>query len=265
MLVHQIYTDNSLRNFNYIIACAETKEAIVIDPLRVDLIMDIIEQNNYKVSKIVNTHEHADHTDGNEELVSKTGAKVFCHHNAVPRVPCAEYGLTKDTMISVGKTVEIKVLETPGHTMAHVCLLATNVNNHEQAIFSGDTLFNAGAGHVHSGNIEDLYQTFVNILYTLSDYTLVYPGHDYLENNLNFTLNREPSNTKAKGLLEKIKNQDPHNAYVTNLKTEKDINTFFRLDSKEVIAKLCDDVKGFGHTATKQQVFYALRELRNHW
>lgn len=258
MKTHQIYTDNSLRNFNYVIACENTKEAIVIDPLRVDLILDLVKKNGYKVTKIINTHEHADHTDGNQELVNATEAEVYCHSNAVNKIPCAEFGLSKDDKIKLGDSTNIKVLDTPGHTMAHVCLLATSGDN--MALFSGDTLFNAGAGNVYSGNVDDLYNTFVDILYKLPDDTLVYPGHDYLANNLQFTLSREPSNTYAKDLLAKIENQDPHDALVTTLAMEKRMNTFFRLDSEDIINNL-----DLNTDYSSKDVFVALRELRNDW
>jgi hydroxyacylglutathione hydrolase len=265
MKVEQIYTDNSLRNFNYIIACDNTKEAVVIDPLRVDLILELAKRNDYKITKIINTHEHNDHTDGNQELVNATLAKVYCHHGALGTIPCANHGLEKDDVINIGSSVQLKVLDTPGHTMAHVCLLATDLIDGEQAIFSGDTLFNAGAGNVYSGNVDDLFNTFVNILYELPDTTLVFPGHDYLQNNLNFTLSREPDNSKAKDLLAKVNGQDPHQSFVTNLGIEKDINTFFRLNSKEIINKLQQDVSDFSDAPSSKDVFVALRNLRNNW
>ena len=104
-------------------------------------------------------------------------------------------GLRADDVVRVGKTVELECLDTPGHTMSHVCLLA---HGDSPAIFSGDTLFNAGAGNCHNGgHPEELYQTFADQLARLPDETRVYPGHDYLANNLRFTLDREPDNVAA--------------------------------------------------------------------
>src|SRR6185436_6647729 len=104
-------------------------------------------------------------------------------------------GLRAGDVIRVGKTVELECLDTPGHTMSHVCLLA---HGDKPAIFSGDTLFNAGAGNCHNGgHPAELYATFANQLSRLNDATRVYPGHDYLVNNLRFTLDREPDNAEA--------------------------------------------------------------------
>ncbi len=266
MIIEQIYADNSLRNYNYIIACPDTNEAVVIDPLRIDLIMDLATEKNYRITKIINTHEHADHTDGNLELVEITGAQVYCHHKSIKTIPGATHGLYKSDTIVIGDSVVLKVLDTPGHTMSHVCLLANDISSSDNlAIFSGDTLFNAGTGHVYNGNLQDLYETFINILFKLPESTLVYPGHDYIVNNLNFTLSREPGNYVASELFARIKDQDPSNPFVTDLSIEKKINTFFRLDSQEIIDKLRLEISNFADTPSARDVFFALRELRNEW
>ena len=101
-------------------------------------------------------------------------------------------GLSAGDVVKVGKTVELEALDTPGHTMSHVCLLS---HTDQPALFCGDTLFNAGAGNCHNGgHPEELYKTFDQQLAKLPQSTLIYPGHDYIENNLRFTLNREPDN-----------------------------------------------------------------------
>ena len=122
---------------------------------------------------------------------------------------------TSGDVVRVGKSVELLSLDTPGHTMSHICLLS---QTEQPSIFSGDTLFNAGAGNCHNGgHPEELYLTFTKQLSKLPDNTLIYPGHDYIENNLRFTLDREPENKKAKNLLSKIANQDLDNPFVTSI------------------------------------------------
>jgi hydroxyacylglutathione hydrolase len=136
----------------------------------------------------------------------------------------------------------------------------------QPGLFSGDTLFNAGAGNCHNGgHPEELFKTFEKQLAGLGDNTLLYPGHDYLLNNLAFTLDREPDNHAATDLLEKYRNQDPENALVTTLGQEKEINTFFRLQNPTVIAKLCEDFPEMGDSPSARSVFLKLRELRNRW
>ena len=131
---------------------------------------------------------------------------------------------------------------------------------------SGDTLFNAGAGNCHNGgHPEELFATFEEQLVRLGDNTLIYPGHDYLLNNLAFTLDREPDNAAAQRMLGLFKDQDPDNAKVTTLAEEREINTFFRLDSPTLIAKLAEEYPELGDRPDTKAIFLKLRELRNSW
>ena len=135
-----------------------------------------------------------------------------------------------------------------------------------QALFSGDTIFNAGAGNCHNGgHTEELYETFSRQLDLLGEDTLLYPGHDYLVNNLEFTLDREPDNTAAKSMLENYRDQDPDNALVTTLSQEREMNTFFRLQSPAVVEKLVAEFPELGDNPDPRAVFLKLRELRNSW
>ena len=147
--------------------------------------------------------------------------------------------------------------------MSHICLLS---RTDQPALFSGDTLFNAGAGNCHNGgHPEELFETFERQLETLGDDTRIYPGHDYLLNNLEFTLDREPDNTAAKAMAEQYRDQDPANALVTTMAQEKEINTFFRLQSPSVVEKLASEFPQLGDSPSAKDVFLKLRELRNSW
>lgn len=263
MIVKQIWTGNAYRNFNYLVACPETGQALAIDPLDHKKCLEYADAKGWNITQIVNTHEHDDHTGGNQKVVAATGAKVLAHYAAGSSIPEMTDGLNAGDVVKVGNSVELEVLDTPGHTMSHVCLLS---KTDQQALFSGDTLFNAGAGNCHNGgHPKELYQTFVNQMVQLSDQTLIYPGHDYLHNNLEFTLDREPGNVAAKALLERAMNQDPANAMVTTIAQEKSLNTFFRLQNPEVIEQLRLKFPDLGECPDPQTVFLKLRELRNSW
>jgi len=99
----------------------------------------------------------------------------------------------------------------------------------------------------------------------LPDETLIFPGHDYIVNNLNFTLDREPDNERAKQLVSVVEGQDTHDAFVTTLGLEKEINTFFRLQNPSVIAKLGEAFPDLGDNLDDKTVFLKLREIRNDW
>ncbi len=263
MIVEQVWTGNAYRNFNYLIACPETGEAMAIDPLDHEKCLAAAADRGWRITQVLNTHEHGDHTGGNAAVIAATGATLLAHANAKDKIPGIDRGLSAGDVIKVGATVELEALDTPGHTMSHVCLLS---HTDTPALFCGDTLFNAGAGHCHGGGHPvELYHTFAGQLAKLPDATLIYPGHDYITNNLEFTLDREPENAKAKSLLADVGGQDPGDALVSTLGLEKEINTFFRLHSPSVIARLREAFPDLPDAPDAKTVFIKLRELRNSW
>jgi hydroxyacylglutathione hydrolase len=263
MIVEQIWTANAYRNFNYLIACPETGDALAVDPLDFRKCLTVAEERGWNVTQILNTHEHGDHIGGNKGMVEATGAKIIAHRDAADRIPNMSRGVGAGDVIKVGKTVELTCLDTPGHTMSHICVLS---RTNPPALFSGDTLFNAGAGNCHhGGHPEELYVTFHEQLEKLPEDTLIYPGHDYLINNLRFTLDREPDNKTAQRLIDTYEDQDPADALVTTLAQEREMNTFFRLGSPTVIAGLVERFPEIGDKPDARTVFLKLRELRNAW
>jgi len=263
VIVKQIWTANAYRNFNYLIACEQTGEALAVDPLDHEKCLQAAREQGWNITQILNTHEHRDHTGGNDALVRSTGAKILAHKNAKDTIPGMARGLSAGDVIKVGKTVELEALDTPGHTMSHVCLLS---HTDQPALFSGDTLFNAGAGNCHNGgHPAELYKTFSEQLVKLPASVSIYPGHDYIQNNLRFTLNREPDNRLAQELLDKLADQDPNRAFVSTLDVEREVNTFFRLSSGSVIAELRKSFPDLPDQPDPRTVFLKLRELRNSW
>ena len=263
MIVEQIWTGNAYRNFNYLVVCPETGEALAIDPLDHQKCLLAAKENGWPIKQVLNTHEHGDHTGGNKQVIAATGAKLLAHQNAASTIPDMDVGLFAGDVVKVGKTIELLALDTPGHTMSHICLLS---QTEEPGLFSGDTLFNAGAGNCHNGgHPKELYETFASQLSKLADTTKIYPGHDYISNNLEFTLDREPDNSSAKSLLDEIKDQNPDEALVSTIALEKEINTFFRLQNPTVIAMLQAEFPDMPDNPDPQAVFLKLRELRNNW
>ena len=263
MLVEQIWTGNAGRNFNYLIACSETGEALAVDPLDYEKCLQRAKAKGWSITQILNTHHHRDHTGGNDQVVAATHAKLLAHAGAKDQIDGIDRGLKAGDVIKVGKSVELECLDTPGHTMSHICILA---HGETRALFCGDTLFNAGAGNCHNGgHPNELYNTFSAQLAKLADTTLVYPGHDYIANNLRFTLDREPDNVRAKALLPDIEKQDTNQPLVTTLGQEKEINTFFRLSNPTVIRRLREAFPDLPENPDQKTVFLKLRELRNKW
>ncbi len=250
-MVIQLYTHSSLRNFTYLVEGSDG--FYCIDPFDA---AQVLENLPGKLLAVINTHEHWDHTQGNSELVSETGCEVWAHENAKGKIKAVDRFLSKGEVISLGGSKQFIVMDTPGHTHAHLCLLLVE-DKKKLAVFTGDTLFNAGVGNCHNGgDPEVLYKTISEQFQEMDDEILVYPGHEYLGNNLKFTLNLEPTNQKAIDLTQKY---EEDNLLVTNMKTEREINTFLRLENSEIINNLK------GNTDNNKQVFLRLRELRNKW
>jgi hydroxyacylglutathione hydrolase len=263
VLIERIWSGNRLRNYHYLVACAETGEALAIDPLQWQDVLARATERGWTITQILNTHEHPDHTGGNEGLRAATGATVCAHAKAASGIGGVDRGLAQGDTLKVGRTVELECLDTPGHTMTHICALA---HGDEAALFSGDTLFNAGAGNCHNGgHPEVLYDTFARQIAQLPDATRLYAGHDYLVNNLGFTLDREPGNAAAAKLFGEVNSTDAADMPVLTLGEEKAYNTFLRLTSPAVIATLRERFPELPAQPTPQQVFVKLRELRNRW
>jgi hydroxyacylglutathione hydrolase len=262
MIIEQIWTGNSYRNFNYLVACPETGEALAIDPLDDVQCLARAKELGWDVTQIVNTHEHRDHIGGNAAMVRATGAKLLAHEKA--KIKGVDRGLSAGDLVRAGRTVEFTVMDTPGHTMTHICLLA---DSDSPVLISGDTLFAAGVGNcIRGGDPETLYDTIANQLMCLSDATRIYPGHDYLLNNLGFTIDREPDNEEAARLLRELQDADPaQHPLVTTLGLEREINSFLRLTSETIIHRLRESFPALPQQPTPKEVFLHLRQLRNQW
>ena len=171
MKVHQIQVGN-MQNFTYVVEDEDTNEGIIIDPSwDLDQIEQIIKRNNLKIKYIINTHHHFDHTLGNEGMIKSTNAKIIQHEKSE---------LKHDVAVKDGDVIEfgnskLTVLHTPGHSKDSMCLIG------DGKIFSGDTLFVGNCGRIDlpGGSAKELYHSLFDVLYSLNDDLVLYPGHNY--------------------------------------------------------------------------------------
>jgi len=159
-------------NFSYIMADDATKEAAVVDPsFNGDEITRLLRAENLKLKYVINTHQHFDHTAGNEGLRSSFSAKIIAHKLSRIRKDIA---VDDGDFVRLGN-ISIKVIHTPGHTPDSICLLVDN------KLLTGDTIFvgECGRTDLPGGNSKDMYESLFNKLLKLDDHVEVYPGHDY--------------------------------------------------------------------------------------
>ena len=170
----------------YIFGCAETKEAVIIDPGAEDReIKGQVAELGLSPKCVINTHGHGDHIGAN----SKMGLPIFIHASDAQCLtnpvkngsemigfpitsPPASRLLENGDTIEVGDLV-LEVLHTPGHTQGSICL------RFEDVVFTGDTLFAEGVGRTDlpGGSEVELMRSIKEKLFTLPDDTKVYPGH----------------------------------------------------------------------------------------
>ena len=195
--------------FTYIVACPETREAVIIDPAgEPERLFEIVREEGLRVRYLLNTHGHADHVLANESLRGLLKAPI-CMHEAdalffareeIREKISKELGLSfsspVDRGLKDGDTLEagslkITVLHTPGHTPGSVCFLV------EGNLFTGDTLFVGAAGRTDltGGSLETLIDSIEKRILPLPGETVVWPGHDYGDT---------PSSTIAREMEENV-------------------------------------------------------------
>jgi glyoxylase-like metal-dependent hydrolase (beta-lactamase superfamily II) len=159
------------RNFAYLVGDRPGGSALAVDPsYSPRRVFDLAKERGLAIRAILCTHDHPDHTNGNEELRALTGAEVRIHPSAAER---GAKGVADGEIFRVGD-LEARAIHTPGHTPDSVCFLV------QGKLFSGDTLFVGKVGGTGFG--EDAraeYESLHGKLLVLPDETEVWPGHDY--------------------------------------------------------------------------------------
>jgi hydroxyacylglutathione hydrolase len=262
VIVKQIWTANNYRNFNYLIACGETGEALAVDPLDHEKCLDAAKDAGWQsprsstrtstaITPAATTPWFAQPALRSSRIATRA---IRSRDAARPR---------RGDVVKVGKTVELEVLDTPGTRWRTSACARTPTSRRCSAATRCST---PAPGNCHNGgHPSELYKTFSEQLERLPPSTRIYPGHDYIENNLKFTLDREPDNRDAADMLRRVAGHDPATAFVTTLDIERTINTFLRLSSPTVIAKLREAFPDLPDKPDERTVFLKLRELRNKW
>ncbi len=220
-------------NYAYLIEGLDGICAIV-DPGDAVPVINFIEARGLRLTHILNTHHHWDHTDGNLEVKEHFGCLVAGPKAEAQRIPGIDIVLSEgDDFAPLGETIQI--IETPGHTSGHIALYMPDL----QSVFVGDTLFSMGCGRLFEGTPKQMWSSFEKIM-TLPDETMMYCGHEYTLANAKFCMQIEPENADIKHRYSEAK--DLRRAGLptlpVSLGTEKKTNVFLRAGSAEGFSDL---------------------------
>jgi len=173
MIFKQLF-DTDTYTYTYLLACEQTKKAILIDTVASQLenYIQLLDSLELTLTFTLETHVHADHVTAASLLRDKLNSKSVVHRDA--GALCADLLVTDNIELQVGSLL-IKVLYTPGHTSGCVSYMVGD------RVFTGDSLLVNGCGRTdfQQGDSSTLYNSVHTKLFTLPDDTLVYPGHDY--------------------------------------------------------------------------------------
>lgn len=173
MIFRQLFEPLS-STYTYLLACEETGQAVLIDPVILSMERDLDElaRHGLQLAYTLDTHLHADHITAALELKQKVGSKIA--GPAYDRLPCTDLGIEEGKPFAVG-SLRFSPLHTPGHTDGHFAYLLGD------RVFTGDALLIDGCGRTdfQNGSADDLYRSVHEKLFTLPDECIVYPAHDY--------------------------------------------------------------------------------------
>jgi len=174
MFFRQLY-DRSSSTYTYLIADKSTRAAVLVDSVleQIERDLKLLQELNFTLKYCLETHIHADHITGTGVLRDRTGCQGIVPVNA--QAKCADRFIEDGEIIKLG-AVEIKAIETLGHTDSHMAYLVN-----QDRVLTGDALLIRGCGRTdfQNGNPGKLYHSVTKRLFTLADDILVFPAHDY--------------------------------------------------------------------------------------
>ncbi|MBN1610878.1 MAG: hydroxyacylglutathione hydrolase [Polyangiaceae bacterium] len=187
-------------NYAYLVQPNAGPEALIVDPSEAAPVLRAVRDAGPRIAAVLCTHHHWDHVGGVEELCARAGPiGVYGHSSERSRLPGLNQPLD-DGSVFEAAGLSVTALHVPGHTRGSVAYRI------EDAVFTGDTLFVAGCGRLFEGTATDMHSS-LGRLASLPDQTLVYPGHEYTLNNLQFAAKLEPDNQRIRAKLDRVAEQ----------------------------------------------------------
>ena len=242
-------------NYAYLVRDEAEGLCAVVDPSEPDPVRARLKERGARLTHILNTHHHFDHTGGNLPLKEEFGAEIVGPEKDRDRIPGIDVGVDESAPWHFG-THPVQVLEIPAHTRAHIAFVFPQ----SHAAFTGDTLFAMGCGRLFEGTPAMMWAAMQKLM-ALPDETRVYCGHEYTLSNGRFALTVEPGNTDLQARMRDVEALRAENkpTIPTTIGLEKRTNPFMRPDSAEIRKVLgfenASDAEVLGETRRRKDSF----------
>jgi hydroxyacylglutathione hydrolase len=227
----------------------------VIDPAEAAPVMAELKSRGWRLTHILNTHQHADHVGGNAALKAATGCIIVGPRADAARIPGIEVEVGEGDTYRLGEA-EARVFDVPGHTSGHIAYWFPE----SRALFCGDTIFALGCGRLFEGTPAQMWSS-ISKLRRLPPETRVYCAHEYTQSNARFALTVEPTNEALVARAEAVdrKRARGEATVPSTLGEEVATNPFLRADRPELLAAAgldgLDPVAAFGEVRRRKDNF----------
>ena len=220
-------------NYVWLIIDPGTNETAAVDPSVTEPVLEAVAAKGLKLTQILNTHWHPDHTGGNQGIKAATGAPITAPAEA-ERVSKVDRIVFEGDRVTVAGS-EALVWDIPAHTAGHIAYYFED----EGMIFVGDTMFAMGCGRLFEGTAEQMYSNMQRIAALPAD-VRIYCGHEYTVANARFALHAEPGNPDVARRLESVAAMRERGEITlpTTVAEERATNPFVRASSVEAFARL---------------------------
>ena len=240
-------------NYGVLIHDGDSQVTASIDAPDADTVAAALKEKGWRLTHILTTHHHGDHTGGNLALKGQTKCTIVGPRAEAAKVPGIDSQVGDGDAFAFG-AFEVRVLDTPGHTAGHITYWLPSAG----IAFVGDTLFAIGCGRVIEGNAQMMWNSLQKLM-ALPKATSLYCGHEYTQANARFALTIEPEN---EALQARAKEVDRLRAagkptLPTRLDLELATNPFLRPHSPAIQKRL-------GMVGKPEwQIFGEIRERKN--
>lgn len=187
-------------NYVYLIGDEGTKTCAAVDPAVAEPVLAEAQRRGWRITHILNTHWHGDHTGGNADLKAATGCTITGPRGEEAKIPGIDRAVGEGDTVTLDGGAMARVFDVPGHTAGHIAYHFAEDN----LLFCGDTLFAMGCGRLFEGTPEQMFTSLAK-LKALPDETRVYCAHEYTESNGRFALTVEPDNARLAARMEDVR------------------------------------------------------------